>query len=92
MWSGTHSLLGGLSSVESASRGCAPEVCDGFEYGGQYWCYGGLTYSMNVTVYGASKAALNLLTKNIHMENEGLIAFSIHPRYVLSILFLLVLL
>jgi NAD(P)-dependent dehydrogenase (short-subunit alcohol dehydrogenase family) len=47
---------------------------------------------MNVTAYGTSKAALNLSTKNIHLEKEGLIAFPIHPRYILSILFWFVLL
>lgn len=29
--------------------------------------------------YGASKAALNYLVRKIHFENEGLIAFAIHP-------------
>jgi len=32
--------------------------------------------------YGMSKAALNWLTKNIHIENEGLIAFPIQPGWV----------
>jgi norsolorinic acid ketoreductase len=41
-------------------------------------------WSMNATAYGMSKAALNWLTKNIHIENPGLIAFPIHPGYVLS--------
>jgi norsolorinic acid ketoreductase len=36
-------------------------------------------WPMNATAYGASKAALNWLTKNIHIENEKLIAFPIHP-------------
>ena len=29
--------------------------------------------------YGASKAALNYLTRRIHFENEDLIAFAVHP-------------
>ena len=32
--------------------------------------------------YGPSKAALNWLMKKIHLENEGLIAFPIHPGWV----------
>jgi norsolorinic acid ketoreductase len=44
-------------------------------------------WPMNATAYGSSKASLNWLTKNIHIENPGLIAFPIHPGYVLSILF-----
>jgi norsolorinic acid ketoreductase len=34
-------------------------------------------------VYGPSKAALNWLMKKIHLENEDLIAFPIHPGWVL---------
>lgn len=33
-------------------------------------------------VYGPSKAALNWLMKKIHIENEDLIAFPIHPGWV----------
>jgi len=29
--------------------------------------------------YGASKAAINFLTRRIHFENEKLIAFAVHP-------------
>ena len=32
-------------------------------------------------VYGPSKAALNWLVKKIHLENEDLVAFPIHPGY-----------
>jgi norsolorinic acid ketoreductase len=39
-------------------------------------------WRMNATAYGMSKAALNWLTKNIHIENPDLIAFPIHPGYV----------
>jgi norsolorinic acid ketoreductase len=42
-------------------------------------------WSMKATAYGSSKASLNWLTKNIHIENPGLIAFPIHPGYVSSI-------
>lgn len=28
---------------------------------------------------GASKAAMNFLVRKIHFENEGLIAFAVHP-------------
>ncbi len=34
-------------------------------------------------VYGPSKAALNWFIKKIHLENEDLVAFPIHPGYVL---------
>ena len=34
--------------------------------------------------YGPSKAALNWLMKKIHIENEDLIAFPIHPGWVIS--------
>lgn len=40
-------------------------------------------WPMNATAYGMSKVALNWLTKNIHIENKGLIAFPVHPGYVL---------
>ncbi len=33
----------------------------------------------NVGSYGASKAAINYLTRRIHFENEKLIAFAVHP-------------
>jgi len=39
-------------------------------------------WPMNATAYGMSKAALNWLTRNIHIENPGLIAFPIHPGWV----------
>jgi norsolorinic acid ketoreductase len=42
-------------------------------------------WPMKATAYGSSKASLNWLTKNIHIENPGLIAFPIHPGYVPSI-------
>lgn len=32
--------------------------------------------------YGSSKAALNWLTRGIHHENEGLVAFVVHPGWV----------
>ena len=32
---------------------------------------------MTATAYGASKAALNWITKNVHIENPELIAFPI---------------
>ena len=34
--------------------------------------------------YGTSKAALNWITKKIHLENEDIIAFPIHPGWVLK--------
>lgn len=34
------------------------------------------------TVYGASKAALNFITKRIHAENADIIAFPVHPGFV----------
>ena len=37
------------------------------------------------TAYGASKAALNYITRKIHFENPGIIAFPINPGYVLSL-------
>ncbi|CAF1164435.1 unnamed protein product [Rotaria sp. Silwood1] len=41
-------------------------------------------YSVPVTAYGASKAAVNYVTKKIHQEHEkdGLIAFPLHPGLV----------
>jgi norsolorinic acid ketoreductase len=38
-------------------------------------------WPINATPYGMSKAALNYLTKKIHIENPNLIAFPIHPGY-----------
>ena len=35
-------------------------------------------------VYGPSKAALNWFIKKIHLENEELVAFPIHPGFVLQ--------
>lgn len=35
-----------------------------------------------VTSYGASKAAVNLLLRRIHVENTDLIAIAFHPGYV----------
>ncbi|KAL4732075.1 hypothetical protein ACLX1H_001082 [Fusarium chlamydosporum] len=32
--------------------------------------------------YGPGKAALNWLTRALHMQNEGLIAFALHPGFV----------
>ncbi|PGH26862.1 hypothetical protein AJ80_01444 [Polytolypa hystricis UAMH7299] len=32
--------------------------------------------------YGISKAAVNFLTKKIHVEHEGLVAFAVHPGFV----------
>ena len=32
-----------------------------------------------VSAYGASKAAVNYLTRRIHFENEKIIAFAVHP-------------
>ncbi|KAK5044869.1 hypothetical protein LTR84_010407 [Exophiala bonariae] len=34
------------------------------------------------TVYGASKAALNFITNRIHVENEEIVAVSVHPGFV----------
>jgi len=39
-------------------------------------------WPMNATAYGSSKAALNWVTKGLHVENPGLIAFPIHPGWV----------
>jgi norsolorinic acid ketoreductase len=43
-------------------------------------------WPMSATAYGASKAALNWVTRNLHIENPSLIAFPIHPGYVVSML------
>jgi len=32
-------------------------------------------------VYGTSKAALNYVTKKVHLENEGIVAFPVHPGW-----------
>ncbi|KAJ9414652.1 hypothetical protein FOXG_17177 [Fusarium oxysporum f. sp. lycopersici 4287] len=32
--------------------------------------------------YGPSKAALNWLTRALHLQNEGLVAFALHPGFV----------
>jgi norsolorinic acid ketoreductase len=37
-----------------------------------------------LTAYGTSKAAVNYIVRKIHFENPWLIAFPIHPGYVLS--------
>lgn len=34
------------------------------------------------TAYGASKAALNFVTRRIHAENEGVIAFPLNPGWL----------
>lgn len=34
---------------------------------------------MKIAAYGSSKAALNFVTRKIHIENEGIIAFPINP-------------
>lgn len=39
-------------------------------------------YPIPATAYGASKAALNYVVRKIHVENEGLIAFPLHPGWV----------
>jgi len=36
-------------------------------------------WPMSATAYGASKAALNWVTKNLHIEHKNLIVFPIHP-------------
>jgi len=36
---------------------------------------------MQATAYGASKAAVNYITRKIHFENEHLCAFVIHPGF-----------
>jgi norsolorinic acid ketoreductase len=41
-------------------------------------------WPMSATAYGASKAALNWVTKNLHIENPSLIAFPIHPGYAIQ--------
>lgn len=38
---------------------------------------------LTVSSYGASKAALNFLGRKIHFENEGLIAFAVHPGWMI---------
>ncbi|EXA34765.1 hypothetical protein FOVG_14180 [Fusarium oxysporum f. sp. pisi HDV247] len=44
---------------------------------------GCITYHEVVAgAYGPSKAALNWLTRAVHEQNEGLIAFSLHPGFV----------
>jgi norsolorinic acid ketoreductase len=39
-----------------------------------------------VVAYGSSKAAVNYIVRKIHFENMDLIAFPIHPGYVVAIL------
>jgi len=39
-------------------------------------------YPMNSTAYGASKAALNYITRKIHFENQGMVVFPINPGLV----------
>ena len=39
-----------------------------------------------VSSCGASKAAVNFLTRRIHFENKNLIAFAVHPGYTFSLL------
>ena len=34
------------------------------------------------SAYGMSKAALNYLVRKVHFENEGLVAFAVHPGWV----------
>jgi NAD(P)-dependent dehydrogenase (short-subunit alcohol dehydrogenase family) len=34
---------------------------------------------MSATAYGGSKAAINWITKNIHLEYRGIMAFPLHP-------------
>lgn len=36
-------------------------------------------FTVSFSSYGASKAALNFLVRRIHFENEGLVAFAVHP-------------
>ncbi|KAF5695158.1 ketoreductase [Fusarium denticulatum] len=44
---------------------------------------GCITYHEVVAgAYGPSKAALNWLTRALHQQNEGLIAFALHPGFV----------
>ncbi|RKK67318.1 hypothetical protein BFJ69_g14611 [Fusarium oxysporum] len=44
---------------------------------------GCITYHEVVAgAYGPSKAALNWLTRALHLQNEGLIAFALHPGFV----------
>ena len=35
-------------------------------------------YPMNSTAYGASKAALNYITRKFHFENQGMVVFPIN--------------
>ena len=39
-------------------------------------------WQMNAAAYGVSKAAVNYITKSLHVENPTLIAFPVHPGYV----------
>jgi norsolorinic acid ketoreductase len=48
-------------------------------------------WPMSATAYGSSKAALNWLTRNIHIEHPSLIAFPIHPGYVVLFIFYVIL-
>ena len=41
-----------------------------------------MNQSFNATPYGASKAALNWVMKNLHIEHPNLIIFPIHPGYI----------
>lgn len=44
---------------------------------------GCITYHEVVAgAYGPSKAALNWLTRALHLQNEGLVAFALHPGFV----------
>ncbi|KII91994.1 hypothetical protein PLICRDRAFT_154202 [Plicaturopsis crispa FD-325 SS-3] len=42
----------------------------------------GATFPLGLAAYGTSKAAVNYLTRKINGENEGLIAFALHPGVV----------
>ncbi|KII87099.1 hypothetical protein PLICRDRAFT_176889 [Plicaturopsis crispa FD-325 SS-3] len=44
----------------------------------------GAAIPLGVSAYGPSKAAVNFLTRNIHFENERLIAFALHPGTVVT--------
>jgi len=46
------------------------------------------TFGIPVTGYGSSKAAVNYITRRINAENPEIIAFPIHPGYVVASFYL----
>lgn len=43
-------------------------------------------YPWPTVIYGSSKAAMNFIVKKMHLENDNLVAFAVHPGSVVSFL------